>query len=138
MKKLVLLAALLLVICAASMAFVSASDSIDGLNTTDDLNQALKDAKDLNKSVMIVFDQDSCVYCDIFKQDVLSNPNVQKVLNDKYIVAVVDINKNPDVATKYKVFGTPITVFVNGDGSEISRVEGCPHADEFLNLIKGI
>ena len=138
MKKLVILAALILIICAGSIASVSASTSINGLNTTDDLNQALKDAKDLNKTVAIVFDQDSCVYCEMLKDDVLSNPQVQKVLNEKCIVVIVDVNKNPDVASKYKVFGTPVTVFVKSDGSEISRVEGYLPANEFLNSIKGI
>lgn len=138
MKKLVILAALILIICAGSIASVSASTSINGLNTTDDLNQALKDAKDLNKTVAIVFDQDSCVYCEMLKDDVLSNPQVQKVLNEKCIVVIVDVNKNPDVASKYKVFGTPGTVFVKSDGSEISRVEGYLPANEFLNSIKGI
>lgn len=87
---------------------------------------------------MIFFDQDSCVYCDIFNEDVLSNRDVQKELNENYIVLLVDINKNPNIAAKYKVYGTPTTQFLDSHGKEIYKIDGYIDSGEFLKALKEI
>lgn len=87
---------------------------------------------------MLVFDKNSCIYCDLFKENVLADSNVQKELNSNYIVGIVDINKHPDVADKYDVFGTPTTVVINPDGKEIYRLEGYVESGDFLDALKGI
>jgi len=87
---------------------------------------------------MLVFDQDSCYYCDLFKNDVLSDENVQKELNEKYIVAVSDVNQEPQLAGQLRVVGTPTIVFLDSNASEINRIDGYLPADEFLDVIKEI
>ena len=52
---------------------------------------------------VIFFDQASCAYCDMLKNNVLSNSDVQKQLNENYVVLFVDINENPKFADKYRV-----------------------------------
>ena len=128
----VLIAGLSMVVCASS------NDSVSGLNISDNYDSALKDAKAQNKTVMVIFDQDSCSYCDLFKQDTLSNSKVQEKLNSGFVPVVVDINKDYDLASKYKVFGTPSVVFSDSNGKEIHRIGGYVDANEFLEEIKGI
>ena len=65
----------------------SAQDIDGALNTTSDVNGVLSQSHDRN--VMLIFDQDSCVYCDLFKQNVLSDKAVQKELNDSFIVVML-------------------------------------------------
>ena len=140
MKKyaIMIFAVMLLAMTSAVYSIDFDSSQIQGLNITTDVDGALNMAKSENKTVMMVFDQDSCVYCDMFKKDVLSNPDVQNVLSEKCIVLFVDINKHPDIANKYKVFGTPSTQFLDSNGKEITKVEGYVGADEFLNTLKEI
>ena len=116
----------------------SDNQTSDDLNTSPNLKQALNDAKIENKKVLLIFDQDNCYYCDLFKEDTLSNSDVQEILNKKYIVVTVDINKEGAIANKFKIFGTPSTIFLNNNGKEIHRIEGYVPADEFLNSIKEI
>lgn len=132
---LVILAVLLLVFSVSS---AGAADSIQGLNVTYDIDDALNVSHTQDKPLAIVFDQDSCVYCDIFKQQVLLNEDVQKVLNENFIVLIVDVNKNPEIAQKYEIFGTPSVQFLDSNGNAIKKIVGCPDASEFLNVIKGI
>ena len=66
------------------------------------------------------------------------NLEVQKALNESFIVVMVDINKNPDLASQYHVFGTPASVFLNGNGSEIHRIDGYVGASEFLSELRKI
>lgn len=140
MKRHVLMALVIAVLALAPV--VSGADfddsPIPGLNVTTDIDDAFDASESENRTLMIVFDQDGCVYCDIFKSEVLSDLDVQKVLNDNFTVLLVDVNRNPDIASKYLVYGTPSIVFVDSNGTDIDRIDGCPQADEFLDFIKGI
>lgn len=139
MKKYILIVALICFIAVISAVYgVDGDVSISGLNVTTDVNNAFSASHDENKTLVIIYDQDSCVYCEMFKENVLGNVNVQKHLNDGYVVLLVDINKNPDMAGKYNVFGTPTVQFLNPDGKEIKKVEGYVGADEFLKTLKEI
>jgi len=133
--------AFLILVAAVSTSAVFSEDTFqiaEGLNATSNITQALDNATLENKTVMLVFDQDSCYYCDLFKNDVLSDENVQKELNEKYIVAVSDVNHEPQLAGQLRVVGTPTIVFLDSNASEINRIDGYLPADEFLDVIKEI
>lgn len=140
MKKcvLIILAIGFLTLTSAVCAVDFDDSIILGLNVTTDIDDAFDASKSENKTLMIIFDQDSCIYCDMFKSDVLANPDVQKDLNENYIVLLVDINRNPDIAAKYKVFGTPTTQFLDAEGKQIHQVEGYVSGDEFIKVLKEI
>ena len=59
-------------------------------------------------------------------------------MNDKYITVILDVDENPDIASKYKVFGTPTTVILDSNSKEIGRVDGYVDANEFLKEIKEV
>lgn len=132
---------LMILIAGISIAAVSSADThqlVDGLNCTSNITQAMSDAGSQNKTMMLLFDQDSCYYCDLLKSDVLENKDVQKVLNDKFIVVDIDINKDSQLAADYKVLGTPIVAFLDSNNTEMNRIEGYVSADEFMDSIKEI
>lgn len=134
MKK-VLFALLILAVLALS---ISASFADSSINNATDLNGAINQARGENKSVMIFFDQENCYYCDLFKDNVLSNGDVISELNRKCVLVVIDVNKHPEIASKFKVFGTPTVVFLDSNQKEIERIDGYVSANEFLNIVKGI
>ena len=108
MKKYVfiLMAIMLLAVAPAAYSADFENSTIQGLNMTTDIDLAMNAAQSENKSVAIFFDQASCAYCDMLKNNVLSNSDVQKQLNENYVVLLVDINENPKFADKYRVYGT--------------------------------
>ena len=140
MKKYVLITSLILfltlTLSVSAVNFENAT--IKGLNITTDFDGALSEAQIQNKSIALIFDQDSCVYCEIFKDDVLSNRDIKKELNEKCVVVLVDINKNPDIAEKYDVYGTPTVQFLDSNGGEITKIEGYVDSNEFSKALKEI
>ena len=141
MKKNIII--IIALICSIITLYAILSDNSDnqivnGLNSTSNLTKALNNAQLENKKVLLIFDQDSCYYCDLFKEDTLSNPEVQEILNKKYIVVYIDINKEGATASKYQIFGTPSTIFLNKNKKELYRIEGYVPADEFLKTLKEI
>lgn len=141
MKKYIILG-LMVLIAAVSISAISSVDVndqiVDGLNSTSDINQGVNDAQINNKSIFLIFDQDSCYYCDILKQDVLTNSDVQKELNENYNVVFVDINEQYGLAANYQVMGTPTCVVIDSNGHEIARIDGYLPTDEFLDELKEI
>ena len=108
------------------------------MNSTLDIEQAFNDSQINNKSVLLIFDQDTCYYCDLFKQDVLSDEDVQSQLNENFIVVFVDINEQYTVAEQLQVMGTPTSVILDSNGQEIARIDGYVSSDDFLDAIKEI
>lgn len=133
MKKLILI--LLAIFLVMSPVFAEDVE-IDGLNLTTDIDEALDLSKTTDKPLAIVFDQESCVYCEILKDDVLTDSNVQDVLNEKFVVLFVDVNRNPELAAEYEIYGTPSIQFVSPDGDKLLKIEGCPETDELLSDLK--
>lgn len=140
MKKYIFILTILSLLTLTSAVYsVDFDDTqIPGLNVTTDIDGAFNVSQSDNKTLAIIFDQDSCVYCDILKNDVLSDQEVQKELNENFIVLLVDINKNPDIAQKYKVYGTPTIQFLDSNGNDMDKIEGCPPKEDFLNMVKEI
>lgn len=134
MKKIFLIFLILGILAVA----VSASFAGESLNKTSDLNKAFEQAKSQNKSVLIVFDQKDCHYCDEMKEKTLSNPNVISKLNKDYVTVILDVNEHSKIADKYKIFGTPTTVILDSNQKQIGKIEGSVDADKFLNELKGI
>ena len=102
-----------------SSSLLVAGDSeeikIDGLKTSPDLDHALSLAK-----------------------SVLSNQEVQKELNKRFIVTFVDMNENYKLADEYKILGTPTEVFLDYEGNEIDRIQGYEREDKFMTKLKEI
>lgn len=140
MKKYILFIAIISLITLTSTVYsLDFDDSqIQGLNVTSDIDGAFNVLQSENKTLAIIFDQESCVYCDMLKDNVLSDKNIQKELNENFIVLLVDINKNPDVAQKYDVYGTPTIQFLDSNGNDVHKIEGYVESDEFLKEIKEI
>lgn len=141
MKRITFLA-LALVLVLAVTAAVSAegleNTTISGLNVTQDIDWAFSESQNQNRNLLIIFDQDSCVYCDMLKENTLSDSKVQNELNENYIVLLVDINKDYEIAEKYQVFGTPAVHIISPDGKDIGKIEGYVESDEFLSALKEI
>lgn len=134
MKKI----ALILIVLGIFAIAVSANFAQGTLNNTTDFQKAIDDAQKQNKTIMLVFDQKGCYYCDLFKEDVLSNSEVISELNEDYITVIIDVNQQPQLASKYKVYGTPTIVFIDANENQIDRIEGYVDADEFLDILKGL
>ena len=104
MKKYVfiLMAIMLLAVAPAVYSADFENSTIPGLNMTTDIDLAMNAAQSENKSVAIFFDQASCAYCDMLKNNVLSNSDVQKQLNENYVMSYFSL-------TSMKILNSPIS-----------------------------
>ncbi len=123
--KVVFIIILVAIIGGLSAAYATDSDKVgDDLNTTDNLTEAEQIATEQNKDIFVVFKSDVCGWCDKLEQETLADERIISKLDEKYVTAIIDIDKQPDVARAYNVAVTPIMLFLDNNGTEKARLNG--------------
>lgn len=105
------------------------------LNWHADLNSALNEANQTNKPVFIDFYTTWCTYCKQLDETTLSDSRVQEKLSKNYVVAKIDADKYPDIASNYKIYGYPTLLVLDSNGVEIKRIEGYVDSNTLLNQL---
>lgn len=113
-------------------------DFIDGLYFCNDLEYAFKEAKAHNRNVMIIFDGAACIYCEYLKEGTLTDPSVQKEINENNILLITESSESPELFQQLEVYGTPTTVILDQDGNELGRIDGYEPPEEYLRDLKEI
>ncbi|MEN4006537.1 MAG: thioredoxin family protein [Methanobacteriaceae archaeon] len=141
MQKSVIIIGIIIVAAIVSYA-VLGSQSQENVETQDsginwyrDLNSAFEEAKETNKTVFVYFYTTWCTACRVFDENTLSDPEVQDKLGKDYISVKIDLDKNPQLASDYKIYSIPTLIFLNPDGSEIKRYMGYIDSESFLSQL---
>ena len=113
-------------------------DFIDGLYFCNDFEYAFKEAKAHNRNVMIIFDGAACIYCEYLKEGTLTDPSVQKEINENNILLITESSENPELFQELDIYGTPTTVILDQDGNELGRIDGYEPPEEYLRDLKEI
>jgi len=87
---------------------------------------------------MLFFGEESCDYCD----DTLQLLEEVEVLSEKLSLATYDLDKDAEIAEKYRVDKAPGIVMVGNDGENLTdygvRYAGIPSGHEFSSLINDL
>lgn len=102
----------------------------------DEYNKCKDLASKYNKKLVLVFGADWCPYCRVLKKDINNITGFKK-----YIVCIIDTDKNKELVEKYKIKGLPTSVIIDSKENELARKTGYKLADynEWLdgNLMEG-
>ena len=102
-----------------------------------DLDTALANARTSHRKVVVGFSATWCKPCTKLKDDVLSKEAVSQALAG-YERVLVDIDRHPELATRYQVNGTPTVMVLNADGTPIKREVGYMDEAEFLAMMSQV
>jgi thioredoxin:protein disulfide reductase len=106
--------------------------------------QLIQEAKAAGKPVMIDFYADWCVACKELEVFTFTNPEVEKILREKFILIRVDATSESaeldNLKTKYGIVGLPTIIFYDHTGTlrPDLTVTGFEDAKTFLNRISAI
>lgn len=123
MKKLILFIVLISSIYASS------------LNQAKSLNDAIQKAKIEHKQVMLFVYSTYCPWCRKMERETLSDSEVIKRINDKFIF--VELNKNKDyIPQNFRPYGVPTTYVIDPQNIEKRyTMKGFKSKSSFLNRI---
>ncbi len=80
---------------------------------------AFAEARAQNKPVLLAISAVWCHWCHVMDETSYSDPEVIRLINDRYVPVRVDNDQRPDVNRRYNMGGWPTTVFLTPDGEII-------------------
>lgn len=101
------------------------------------LPNALEEATEQQKPIMIDFFTNWCGWCKKLDRDTYNNSEVYQA-SKQFINVKINADKEKEITKKYKVTGYPTIVFLDSNGKEIDRVEGYIQPEELLAKLKKI
>lgn len=111
------------IVFSTLIALMVHSDPAWAISWKDNINTALKEAKERRMPVMIDFYTKWCQWCKELDRNTYSDRKVNE-LSSNFVCVKVDAEKDTADAFKYDVRGYPTVIFLNSDGSYNSRVVG--------------
>jgi len=107
-------------------------------------DKGLSEAKAQNKKVFVYFGRFGCAYCDIVNKTAFIDPDLKALYIKNYVLVYVDAESGKrlrlpsgeriteaDLGPHYKVFGTPVFVYLEADGKVIGSIPGMQTVQNF-------
>jgi len=88
-----------------------------------------------DQPAIIDFYADWCSYCGEMDEETFTDPQVKEKLTQNYVLLKVDVDKNPDLSSKYRAYSLPTIVIVDSSGNEIKRIIGYQTPEQLLSQI---
>lgn len=102
------------------------------------LGSGLEEVKLNSRLVFVYFRSESCGWCKKFEAEVLTDQRVVSVLEDSYVSVSIEVNRQKEITSDYKVRGTPTLIFLDDELKEIERIPGYVDADTFVSILNKI
>jgi hypothetical protein len=93
----------LFLIFAAFITMVFLAQREDKIDWIEDYQAGLDLARQQNKPVLIAFYKKFNQYCSNMEQDTLKNPDVIDFIENTFVPVMIDVDKQPQIATDYGV-----------------------------------
>jgi thiol:disulfide interchange protein len=106
------------------------NEHTQGLTFVIGYNQGLEKAKAENKPAMLFVTATWCGWCKKLANESFNDPEVRQLL-DKFVLVIVDLDSEGEVAEKLGVQGVPYIVFESPEGKKLSVTEGYKPVPEF-------
>ncbi len=99
------------------------------------LDAATVQAAREKKPLFVDFSATWCGPCQDMLQGTYRDPDVAKVLNERFVPVLIDIDKDPTIAARFGVSPIPDQMFIAPDGKrQLLRTIGYHSSDTFLDM----
>ncbi len=93
-------------------------------------------AKQENKLVILDLEAVWCHWCHVMEEETYANPEVARLLTEKFLLIRVDQDSRPDLSKRYADYGWPATIFFDGSGRELAKRAGFVPPEKMVGLLK--
>lgn len=119
---------------------VLASHSEGSVDWTRSWDAAVKKARSKNKTILVDFYADWCIWCRRLDATTYRDPKVVAFLTDRVVATKLNVDKREgrSLSTRYHVDGLPTILLLSADGHELGRIPGYMPAGQFLDRVNQI
>ena len=93
-------------------------------------------AKREKKFILLDCAAEWCHWCHVMDETTYADPDIGKILNDRFIAIKVDIDERPDLAERYGTWGWPATVIFSPDAEELGKFRGYLSPEELKSALR--
>jgi thioredoxin:protein disulfide reductase len=102
-----------------------------------DLSEGLRMADATGKPTMLYFTADWCAPCVELKKYVFTDKRVAEA-SLRLVNIYIDVDKNPDALSAYKIRGIPAIFFLNPKGEIVERLSGDRSVSSFVKQMTAV
>lgn len=95
-------------------------------------------ARATGQPVLIHFTADWCKWCKVMRQETFSQPEIRDLMQEAFVTAKVDADRQPRLRATYNVQGLPTVWFLTSDAEPIIYIPGYVDAPTFLSVLRWI
>ena len=103
-----------------------------------DLNEALELATSQDKPVFVYFRSEYCGWCKKFEEETFTNNTAVSKLNENFVLVSLDIDKQKEETRGFRLVGTPASIFLYPNSTELRRIPGYTDTESFITVINEI
>jgi len=115
----------IVILAAAGCGLAAASpaaEPAEQIEWQSDLETALRQARELNRPLLVHFWTPECIPCRRLEQNVFNQPRVVEAMQDFFVPVKVNANEHPELAARYRINSVPKDVVLTPDNVELHRL----------------
>lgn len=76
-----------------------------------------------------------CHWCHVMEETTYRDPEIGRILKERFVAIRVDIDERPDIAERYGEWGWPATILFSPDAEELGKYRGYIPPDELKAIL---
>ena len=95
-------------------------------------------AKKENRYILIDGAAEWCHWCHVMDETTYRDPEVGRILRERFVTIRVDIDERPDIAERYADWGWPATILLSPAAEELGKFRGYLPPEKLLATLRDI
>jgi len=79
-----------------------------------------------------------CHWCHVMDETTYRDPEVGRLLSERFVAIRVDIDERPDIGERYAAWGWPATIILSPDAEEIGKYQGYLEPAELREILSKV
>ena len=101
-------------------------------------DQAFTRARAEKRLVLLDVGAEWCHWCHVMDETTYRDPEIGRVLRERFIAVRVDIDARPDLAERYGEWGWPATIVLSPDAEELGKFRGYIPPEKLLPILRDV
>jgi uncharacterized protein YyaL (SSP411 family) len=101
-------------------------------------DEAFTQAKRERRFILLDCAAEWCHWCHVMDETTYLDPDIGRILSNRFVAIRVDIDARPDLAERYGDWGWPATILFSPDAEEIGKFRGYLAPDELKSALADI